>query len=297
MKTVLRAVPVTFALCALALPAQERPPESGAPLVLSRIQGPVTLDGRSDEAAWQGIAPLPCVCYLPDSGAAPSERTEILIAYDDDFLYAAGRMYDREPDKVQATSKKRDDMKLSNDWFCITLDTFVDRENALCFSTNPAGLRLDMTIFNDAQGDFPADKNWNTFWDVATARDTEGWFAEIRIPLSSLRFQAAAGRVVMGLIATRYIARKNEAITFPFIPPKWGFWGSFKPSRTQPIVLEGVTRHRPLYVAPYVLGGYGRSYELDETETAYGAKDKFIFEPGLDVKYGLTNNLTLDLTL
>jgi len=297
MSKISRASFVGFLILTGVLPAQDRPPESGTPLVLPRIQGKVTLDGLSDEPAWQSVPSLPCVCYLPDSGAAPSERTEILIAYDDDFLYAAGRMYDREPDKVQATSKKRDDMKLSNDWFGITLDTFVDHESALCFYTSPAGLRLDMTIFNDAQGDFPADKNWNTFWDVATVRTAEGWFAEIRIPLSSLRFQTTGGRVVMGLIATRYIARKNESITFPFIPPKWGFWGSFKPSRTQPIVLEGVTRHRPLYVAPYVLGGYGRSYELDETETAYGAKDKFIFEPGLDVKYGLTNNLTLDLTV
>ena len=225
-----RAVPVALAFWALALSAQPRP-ESDAPLVLPRVRGPVTLDGLSDEPAWRGVPLLPCVGYLPNSGAAPSERTEVLVAYDDGFLYVAGRLYDREPDKIQATSRKRDDMKLSNDWFGVILDTFGDHENALCFYTTPAGLRLDMTVFNDAQGDFPVDKNWNTFWDVATVRNAEGWFAEIRIPLSSLRFQATDGRVVMGLIANRYIARKNEAITFPFIPPKWGFWGSFKPSR------------------------------------------------------------------
>ena len=272
-------------------------PESAKPYVLSRVQGRVTLDGLSTEPAWNGIKPLPVVVYTPNSGAAPSETTEILVAYDDDFIYVAGRLYDREPDKIQATSKKRDDMKLSNDWLGIILDTFHDHENALGFFTTPAGLRLDMTIFHDAEGEFPVNQNWNTFWDVKTIRNKEGWFVEMRIPLSSLRFQSVEGRVVMGLTTWRYIARKNETITSPAIPPKWGFWGSFKPSQAREVVLEGVSSHKPFYIAPYVLGGFGRSYELNDAETAYDGKDKFVREAGLDVKYGLTNNMTLDLTV
>jgi hypothetical protein len=271
--------------------------ESASPFVLPRIQGKVTLDGLSSEPAWNGIKPLPVLVHTPNTGAEPSELTEILVAYDDEFIYVAGRFYDREPDEIHASSKKRDDMKLSNDWLGIILDTFLDRENALAFFTTPAGLRLDMTIFNDAQGDFPVNQDWNTFWDVETVRNTEGWFAEMRIPLSSLRFQSVEGRVVMGLTVWRYISRKNEVITFPAIPPKWGFWGSFKPSQTREIVLEGVSSRKPLYVAPYLLGGYGRSSELNEAETAYVGKNKFVREAGLDVKYGLTNNLTLDLTV
>jgi Domain of unknown function (DUF5916) len=271
--------------------------ESTAPYVLPRIQGKVILDGLSNEPAWAGIKPLPVIVYTPNSGAEPSERTEILVAYDGDFIYVAGRLYDREPDKIQATSKKRDDMKLSNDWIGIILDTFHDRENALGFFTTPSGLRLDMAIFKDGEGDFPVNESWNTFWDVKTVRNQEGWFAEMRIPLSSLRFQVADGRVVMGMTVWRYIARKSEVIIFPAIPAKWGFWGSFKPSQTRDIVLDGMTSHKPLYVAPYVLGGYGRSYDLNGEGTAYDAKDKFVHEAGLDVKYGLTNNLTLDLTV
>jgi len=271
--------------------------ESAAPFVFPRIQGKVVLDGLSAEPAWNGIKPLPVVVYTPNSGAEPSETTEILVAHDDDFIYVAGRLYDREPDKIQATSKKRDDMKLSNDWLGIILDTFHDHENALGFFTTPAGLRLDMTVFHDAEGEFPVNQNWNTFWDVKTIRNKEGWFVEMRIPLSSLRFQAAEGRVVMGLTAWRYIARKNETITSPAISQKWGFWGSFKPSQAREVVLEGVSSHKPLYIAPYLLGGYGRSYELNDAETAYDGKDKFVREAGLDVKYGLTNNLTLDLTV
>ena len=274
-----------------------RPPESAAAYVLPRVQGKVVLDGMSTEPAWDGIKPLPVVVYTPNTGAEPSEITEILVAHDEDFIYVAGRFFDREPDKIQATSKKRDDMKLSNDWLGIILDTFHDHENALGFFTTPAGLRLDMSIFNDAEGEFPVNKNWNTFWDVKTVRNKEGWFAEMRIPLSSLRFQAVGGRVVMGLTAWRYIARKTETITSPDIPPKWGFWGSFKPSQAREVVLEGVSSHKPLYIAPYLLGGFGRSYELDDAETAYVRKDELVREAGLDVKYGFTNNLTLDLTV
>ena len=299
-REMLRAFLVAVAVLAIVaspLSAQDPAQERSVALVLPRIQGKVTLDGLSNEPTWQGIKPLPVVVYTPNSGAEPSERTEILVAYDDDYIYLAGRLYDREPDKIQATSKKRDDMKLSNDWLGIVLDTFRDHENALSFFTTPAGLRLDMAVFNDGEGDFPVNENWNTFWDVKTVRNAEGWFVEMRIPLSSLRFQVVDGRVHMGMTVWRYIARKAETIISPFIPDKWGFWGSFKPSQTRDIVLEGVTSHKPFYVAPYVLGGYGRSYELNAGETAYDAEDKFVREAGLDVKYGLTNNLTLDLTV
>lgn len=107
--------------------------EGPGPYVLQRVRGKVTLDGMSHEPAWQGIAPLPLVVCMPNEGPGPSERTEILAAYDDDYFYLAGRLYDREPDKIQATSKKRDDMKLSNDWVGMVLDTFNDHENALSF--------------------------------------------------------------------------------------------------------------------------------------------------------------------
>jgi hypothetical protein len=171
---------VLLAFMALSLPILAREnlvsaggqPQSVAPYVLPRVQGKVVLDGLSNEPAWNGIKPLPVVVYTPNSGAEPSETTEILVAYDDDFIYVAGRLYDREPDKIQATSKKRDDMKLSNDWLGIVLDTFHDHENALSFFTTPAGLRLDMTVFHDAEGEFPVNQNWNTFWDVKTCPRT-----------------------------------------------------------------------------------------------------------------------------
>ena len=117
---------------------------------ISRLSGPVTFDGLSDEAAWSGATRFPFIQQGPQFGLPPSERTEAFAGYDDDYLYFAGRLYDREPDKIQAPTKKRDAMVANTEWFGILLDTFNDKENGLIFFTAPSGLRLDMTVFNDA---------------------------------------------------------------------------------------------------------------------------------------------------
>ena len=271
-------------------------------LIMPRINGPVTLDGLSNEPAWEGIEPFLFIIHSPNFGSEPTERTEVLVAFDDDFLYVAGRLYDREPSRIQANSKQRDSGDPSSEWFVIVIDSFNDKENALAFATTPAGLRWDAAVFNDAQqsstsASAPLNFSWNTFWDVAASRNDEGWFTEMRIPFSSLRFQDKKGRVVMGLISWRLIARKNEWVIFPAIPPNWGFWSKFKPSQAQEVVFEGLYSRKPLYIAPYLLGGFGESFELNEGETAYQCIENLEHEVGLDVKYGLTNNLTLDVTL
>ena len=133
-----------------------------APLIIPKIQTPITCDGLLDDPPWKGISPFQLIVYAPNTGQEPSERTGILLAYDDDFVYAGARFYDREPEGIQATSKKRDDMKPSNDWFGIILDTFRDYENAVGLFTSPTGLRTDIEISNDAQGDASFNASWNT---------------------------------------------------------------------------------------------------------------------------------------
>jgi len=267
------------------------------------LTGPVQLDGLIDEPAWDAIEPLPMVQMVPNFGEPPTEKTEILIGYDDNYLYMGCRLYDSHPELIQSTSKKRDFMGPNTDWIGFILDTFNDNENGVNFSTNPSGLRLDLTIFNDAQqtGDMimgePINISWNTFWDVKTVQNDEGWFAEFRIPFSSLRFQEIDGKVVMGLIVWRWIPHKDEQTIFPAIPNDYGQWSAWKPSKAQEVVIQGIRSRKPFYVTPYFLGGYGLSNELNEAETAYERTEEPEFELGLDVKYGLTSNLTLDVTL
>lgn len=263
---------------------------------IQRITSPVRLDGRSDERAWEGIHSLSMVRQVPDFGGPPSERTEILLAYDDRNLYVAGRFYDSRPEAVQATTLKRDDSAASSDALGILLDTFNDNENGLGFVTTPTGSRLDFTITADGHFTEP-NTSWNTFWDVATVRDKRGWFAEMRIPFSSLRFQERDGCVIMSLIAYRWIARKEERSVFPAIPQDWGDESHLKPSLGRQVVFTGIRSSNPVYLRPYVLGGLGEWYRLSDSGNRYRRRDNWMREVGVDAKYTMTSNLTLDVTV
>ena len=290
---------VAWIITGFAVALFSQPPAPNDQLFrLPRITEEIHLDGKLDESVWKRIAPLPLTMNSPTFGGTPTERTEIRIAYDDNYLYASGAFYDSDPSGVRANNLIRDGVNFSDDRFALILDTFNDNENALGFLVNPAGARADFTVYNDGESNRgpPLNFSWNTFWDAAVTRTDEGWFVEVRIPFTSLRFQDHDGRVIMGLIAWRAIARKNEVLTFPAIPTKFR-WGTYKPSIAQDVVLEGVYSRKPIYISPYVLGGIEQTPELNANETAYTIQQKLTRNVGLDVKYGLTSNLTMDLTL
>lgn len=267
------------------------------PIEIPRLESIITFDGIPDEDAWNQAKTLPLVMQMPTFGKDPTEKSDVLIGYDDNYLYLAGRLYETEPGKVMANSKKRDAMVGNTDWFGLVIDSYYDRENALAFFTNPNGLRLDLNVFNDAIGENDFNISWNTFWDVKTHVSDVGWFAEIRIPFSSLPFQSKEGEVTMGITTWRWIAHKNEVDIFPAIPLDFGDMSSWKPSLSHPVVLKDVSSKKPFYIAPYILGGLGQSYELNERETAYEKINNPTYEAGLDIKYGLNNNLTLDVSI
>ena len=116
------------------------------------------------------------------------------------------------------------------DYYGLILDTFNDYENGLAFFTAPSGLRLDFTIFDDANGIFPINMTWNTFWDAKTIKTDSAWYSEIRIPFSSLRFQDNNGDVTMGFITWRWMPIANEEHIWPLVPNDLGEWSSMKPS-------------------------------------------------------------------
>lgn len=267
------------------------------PYEIPRINGQVTLDGLSNEAAWNGIKPFILIQHSPNYGKEPSEKTEVLLAYDNQYLYVAGRMYDNEPENIASNTKLRDSPDPSSEWWGIIIDSYNDKSNGLAFFTTPAGLRWDAAVSNDGQGSSPLNVDWNTYWDVATTRTNKGWFAEFRIPFSSLRFQNINGKVVMGIMTWRKIARKNETEIFPAIPNNWGTYSIFKVSLAKEISFEGITPQKPVYISPYVLSGTGFSYSLNEVGSHYNRNTKSQYHAGLDAKYGITNNLTLDLTI
>jgi hypothetical protein len=269
------------------------------PVPIPRLNGTIILDGHMTDDAWGRIPPVSLTVLAPTYRGTATDRTEIRVAYDDDFLYVGGWCYDTNPSDILVTSLARDNISPTDDSFGIVLDTFNDNENALAFLTNAGGLREDWAISNDAEPlltPFPFNSSWNTFWDVATSLTHEGWFVEMRIPFSSLRFEEREGKVVMGMILWRYNSRKNEVVTFPDVPPK-SDWAVIKPSLGQDVLFEGIVSRNPIYFTPYLLGGLGMNSELASDSSHYRNLRSTERELGFDLKYSLTSNLTLDLTV
>ncbi len=292
---ILRFIPVL--LCLLF----QNPSYAQEIIRIERLTQPVEFDGIPKEPSWSGLEMFPLTMHKPNYGAQPSEESEVRIGYDDEFLWIGASLYMRDASKIYAKTKKRDEMLFDQDALGIILDTYNDNENALAFFTTPTGLRTDYTISNDAAGGggpgmSALNTSWNTFWDVKTTRDENGWYAEMRIPFSSLKFKAENDIARMGLIIVRNISANNETNTYPPIDPRYGFMATNKPSLAQKIEIDGARPSRPVYISPYVIGGFTRDWSLDDTETEYVRKDYPKYNAGIDIKYNINSNLTLDLT-
>ena len=284
-------------LCASSAAGQQlrNGPGGEPPLNLPRIEGPIVIDGLVDEVAWAGAALLEGIVQLPDFGAEPSQRGEFLLAHDGEYLYLACLMYESDPDLIRVTTLERDVSPYRTDSCGMRLETYNDEENSLVFITTPASVRTDWTFANDATG--PPNRRWNTFWDAEGTFTEFGWSAEMRVPFSSMGFQVVDGRVVMGFSVTRTIVRNAESIVHPAIPPNWGNQSVAKPSQLRKMILTGLEPQRPVYLTPYVLGGGGHSHSLDQANNRYVRGSQEVMEFGGDLRYGITRNLNLDLTV
>lgn len=280
-------------------------------IYIKKINSSVTFDGRVDEREWNYLTQVQLVMHRPNFGSEPSEQSEVYLGYDERYLWIGARLYMKDPSKIFCTSKRRDEMLYGMDAFGVLLDTYKDNENALAFFTAPSGLRTDFAISNDAAGmrggggggggggSFGGgvmNYSWNTFWDVKTTRDDKGWYVEMRIPFSSLRFRNENDLTLMGLSIVRNIGTNNEVDTYPAIEPKYGMMAIYKPSLSKKIVFQGLKPAQPVYLSPYMIGGFTRDYSLNEEETGYLKTDKPNFNAGFDVKYSIKSNFTIDLT-
>ena len=288
------AVIATSAAIFLALNGFAR--AANPPVHLPEISGPLRIDGIIDEPQWQEIDPLPVVTYQPTYGAEMTERTHLRIAYDHDSVYLAAAMYTGKPENIRGRSLYRD-RYAGDDIVALLLDTFNDNETAMLFFTNPLGTRFDTAISDDAaHGRRSLNADWGTHWDVATSRSDEGWFAEFRIPFTSLRFQDSNGTVSMGVTAYRYIPFKNERHIYPDISPDLPF-ALLKPSLARDVILQGIYSSMPVYISPYFLVGNERSTKLAVSPTSYENDRRGTVEFGANIKYSLSHSLTLDATV
>lgn len=261
-----------------------------------RLAGPVEIDGRVDEAAWETARALPLVGYQPVYGAAPSEASDVRVASDGRALYIAARFTQtRVP--VTARSRVRDE-DLGDDLLGIALDPLNSDQTGLLLAVNPNGVRLDWALRNDSEvvgGVFPFDGSWNGVWDAAARRTPDGWSVEVRIPLATLGVRTAGGEATIGIGAYRLIAAANERLVFPDVRPDYGV-AFAKPSLLENVRLTGVDVGTPVAVSPSL------RVALDQTtrRTASGTYERPVgaaVEPGLDVRLRPRPSLALDLTV
>ncbi len=218
-----------------------------------KINSKITIDGVVNEPIWETIKPLVVTQKVPNSGDEPTQKTEIRIAYDDEFIYLSGKMFDNEPEKINSNSKKRDDFTENTEWCGLIIDTYNDRENGLAFFVTPTGSKLDMALSGDITGSNAFNLSWNTYWDGASTKNELGWFAEIKIPFSSLAFEVKNGEVIMGITTFRYLARNDETDIYP--PRDVSSGSTFRPSLTQRFRFKNIKSKTPVHITPYALIG------------------------------------------
>lgn len=195
-------------------------------LRLSEGQAP-KIDGHLTEEAWM-LAPVQgnFIQREPSFGEPSTEKTEFRVLYDDDTLYVGVWVWDSFPEGIMASELKRDAGLNKGDQLKINLDTFHDHRNTFYFSTNPLGAYKDAQNIENGR---TINYDWNGVWNNRTSIDDKGWYVEIAIPLSQLRFKTTIGEAVWGLNVARILFRKNEESYWVPFPREWGASASRAP--------------------------------------------------------------------
>ncbi len=266
-------------------------------ILAQRVDRGPRIDGVLDDEVWQRAAVVDKFTQQePKEGAPATERTEVRVLYDAHSLYIGVRAFDDEPDRVIATEMHRDSSRLlDEDNFQVILDTFNDSRSGYMFVTSPLGAKLEQQVSEEGEGrntvsgtSSSVNLNWDGVWDVAAHRTPEGWVAEIAIPMVTLRFPEAEVQS-WGINFMRNIRRKNEQVFWAPIPK------AYELTRVSLAgTLTGMTslnRGLDLRIKPFVIGGARRDRAGSHVDS------KGLHDVGLDAKYGLSSELTLDLTV
>ena len=241
-----------------------------------------TIDGVLDENMWTSAPPLgEFVQAEPFTGMPGSERTEVRLLYDDDAIYVGVMLYDRDPSLIVTTDTRRDAGLDDMDSFQMIFDTFHDQQNGFVFGTNVAGIQYDAQVRDQGE---PAT-SWDGSWDVSTSMAPEGWIAEFRIPLRTLRYGPAPQ--TWGVNFFRNIQRTRERTYWSPLERVYDLGRLTSAGELRGLQLE---TPRNFKLLPYVVGSADRNF-------APGASTDLDGDLGLDAKFGLTPSLNLDLTV
>lgn len=256
----------------------------------TRIEQPLTLDGRLDEDVYARIASVgDFVQQEPHEGQAPTEKTDVWVFFDNSNLYVAARCWDSQPERILANEMRRDHYNIFlNDNFGVAIDPFYDRRNGFVFQVNALGGMRDGLVTDERNPNY----DWSTVWDTKSSRFDKGWTLEIAIPFKSLRYSKQTAQV-WGINFRRIVRSKNETSYLTPIPASFGGRGINKFSSAATLVgLETASRSLNLELKPYAISSL-----TTNREATTPFENDFGRDAGLDIKYGITKGLTADLTL
>ncbi len=277
---------IIAALCLPQIAIAQEPSRAATRRIVTaaRAEHPVVIDGKLDEVEWQS-APVATgfVQSEPNAGSPSTEDTEVRVLFDAGHLYIGAYLHDREPGLLVVNDLKKDFDETQQDDFEVLLDTFHDRANGYAFITNVAGARADRQIANEGR---EVNASWDGIWTVKTMRVADGWTVEMEIPFKTLRFDFATAPD-WGINFSRHIRRKNEIAFWSPVPRAFSLARVSLAGELTGISHEGTSRD--LRIKPYVAT---RSVRETGAPGFNGTSDA-----GLDFKYGVTQGLTLDVTV
>jgi hypothetical protein len=253
-----------------------------------RAERPPVIDGRLDDAVWSSApAHSGFLQTTPTEGAAPTQPTEVRILYDDGALYIGARMSESDPTKIRR-ELARHDAGGDGDVLIVGIDTYHDHLGAFGFALNPSGVRLDAITSKDEEN---WDFSWDPVWQGASHVDSAGWTAEMRIPFSQLRFPPR-GEQLWGVNFFRKQSIRKEQDVFVLVKQsEVGFASRF----AHLVGITGIPIPRRVEALPYVRGQAETHRPVAGDPFFDGSRVSQAI--GMDVKYGVTSNLTLDATV
>ena len=251
-------------------------------MVAARVSVPPIIDGIIDDEVWTtALAESGFLQFEPYNLAAPSEKTEGRVVFDNDYIYIAVNNYDSEPDKITGRLSRRDSwmeaFDTHSDWVGVAFDSNNDDRTSYWFAVNPAGSRMDVYISGEGMQAF--DSSWDVVWEYKAARHDKGWSVEMKIPFSVFQFDADKNGD-WGLTIDRYIHRLQEEVQWPGRPK--GLSG-FAPYYGVLKGLADIPSPKKVEILPYLLGGLN--------------DDSNVRSAGLDMRYGLSASSSLNLTM
>ncbi|HUM46219.1 MAG TPA: DUF5916 domain-containing protein, partial [Chitinophagales bacterium] len=279
LKKVLLVI-VFSSLMITLLNAQEK-----KPIVATRITQPPKIDGQLNDACWSlGIPFSDFIEAAPEFGPPARNRTEVTVLYDNDAIYVAAKCY-MPRDSIWMQLTKRDDLFSSTDAIAFAFDTYHDGQNALGFGVSPRNVQGDFKLFLNTEEDF----SWDAVWDSRVAVREDGWYAEMKIPYSALRFPKVIAQDWQIDFYRIVRSSRYEYHSAAIDPKESGLVSQFQP-------LKGVKDIQPplrLSLSPYATL-YANFYNDKLNDVSASNLD---FKGGMDLKWGINESFTLDATL